>query len=195
MTELRTPRILAFAGSTRKASFNRKLIRVAADIVREAGGEVTLVELGDYPMPLYDGDLEAAEGLPDGARRLRKLMHEHDGLLLACPEYNSSITSLLKNTLDWCSRKQPDEQPLYAYANKVAAICSASAGALGGLRGLVTVRQVLTALQVLVLPEQIAVSDASNVLTDDGRLTDERRVTALQKMAARLVSVASALQQ
>src|SRR5690349_24995270 len=103
------PKILAFAGATRTGSWNKKLIRVATALAREAGSEVTLVDLRDYPMPFYDGDLEAAEGLPEKARELKALMFAHDAFLLSCPEYNSSITALLKNTIDWISRPRPDE--------------------------------------------------------------------------------------
>src|SRR5262245_32979393 len=130
------PRILAFAGSTRRDSVNRKLLTIAAEDVRRAGGQVTVVELSDYPMPLLDEDLEAAGGIPEPARRLKKLFLEHDGLLLACPEYNSSITPLLKNVIDWVSRREGTEGALACYKGKTAALISASPSMLGGLRGL-----------------------------------------------------------
>ena len=98
------PRILAFAGSLRAESFNKKLARVAAEALRKAGGEVTLIDLRDYPLPLYDGDLEAASGLPENGRKLKSLFLEHQGLLISSPEYNSSIPAVLKNTIDWVSR-------------------------------------------------------------------------------------------
>ena len=128
-------KILAFAGSTRKGSFNKKLVHVAAEAVRDAGGQVTEVDLRDYPMPIYDGDLEESDGSPDRATKLYELMKQHDGLLLACPEYNSSITAVLKNTIDWVSRPREGEPPLTAFAGKVAALLSASPGALGGCAG------------------------------------------------------------
>src|SRR5919198_2770214 len=103
------PKILAFAGSTRTESFNKKLVRVAVAGARAAGAEVTLIDLRDFPMPLYDGDLEAKEGLPANARKVKDLFLAHQGLLLSCPEYNSSITGVLKNTIDWVSRQAPGE--------------------------------------------------------------------------------------
>src|SRR6185295_2879266 len=98
------PKILAFAGSMRKDSFNKKLIRVAAEGARSAGAEVTLIDLKDFPLPVYDGDLEAAEGLPAGAKKLKELFLQNQGLLIASPEYNSSIPGTLKNAIDWVSR-------------------------------------------------------------------------------------------
>jgi chromate reductase, NAD(P)H dehydrogenase (quinone) len=151
------PKILAFAGSTRADSFNKKLVRVAVEGARQAGAEVTLVDLRDYPMPLYDGDLETEAGMPESAARLKELMKAHDGFLIASPEYNSSITAVLKNTIDWVSRAAPGEEPLAAFDGKAAALMSASPGALGGLRGLVHVRSILGNIGVLVLPDQVAV--------------------------------------
>src|SRR5262245_15744970 len=106
------PKILAFAGSLRTGSFNKKLIRVAVAGARAAGAEVTLIDLRDYPLPVFDEDLEKAEGLHPNARKLKDLMFAHHGLLLSCPEYNSSITAVLKNTIDWISRPVPGEPPL-----------------------------------------------------------------------------------
>jgi chromate reductase, NAD(P)H dehydrogenase (quinone) len=128
-------RILAFAGSTRGGSFNKKLIKIAAAGASAAGAEVTLIDLRDYSMPLYDGDLEASEGLPDNAHLLRRLFFTHDGLLVACPEYNSSISGVLKNTIDWVSRPRPDEPDLACFTGKVAAIMSASPAILGACEG------------------------------------------------------------
>ena len=148
-------KILAFAGSTRQESFNRKLIRIAAQGAENAGAAVTLVELADYPMPLFNQDLEASEGMPQTAHDLKQLFIEHDGLLIASPEYNSAFSPLMKNTLDWVSRVERDGEPLYAaYRDKVAAILSASPGGLGGIRGLVFLRMLLGNLGITVLPEQ-----------------------------------------
>lgn len=181
------PKVLAFAGSTRGGSFNKKLIRVAAAAAQAAGAEVTLVDLRDLPMPLFDGDLEASEGIPENARKLKALMKSHHGLLLACPEYNSSITAVLKNAIDWASRPMEGERPLECFTGKVAALLSASPGALGGLRGLVTVRSILGNLQVLVLPEQVAVGNAHDAFAEDGSLRDPKRAAAVNSVAAKLV--------
>jgi chromate reductase len=186
-------KILAFAGSARRDSFNRKLCAVAVAAARAAGGDVTHVELADFPLPLYDGDCETALGLPENAKKLKELFLSHDGLLFACPEFNSSFTPLWKNTIDWVSRPAPGEKPLACFEGKVAAICSASPGALGGLRGLVHVRSVLGNIGVLVIPTQAAVSRAHEAFADDGTLKDERQRGLLHKMAEELVRTTSKL--
>jgi NAD(P)H-dependent FMN reductase len=140
-------------------------------------------------MPLYDGDLEAQGGLPEHARRLKELFLAHAGLLLACPEYNSSITGVLKNAIDWVSRSAPGEAGLAAFTGKAAALCSASTGALGGLRGLVTVRSILGNIGVLVIPEQVAIPRAGEALGADGKLADPKQQAAVERMADRLVAV------
>jgi len=180
--------ILAFAGSTREDSFNKKLVRVAADRAREAGGEVTLIDLRDFSMPVYDGDLEETRGAPENATKLYEVMKQHQGLLLSCPEYNSSITAVLKNTIDWVSRPRDGDAPLAAFTNKVAALLSASPGALGGLRGLVHVRAILGNIGVFVLPTQIAVPKASDAFDDNGALKDAELSKKVQRLAAELVS-------
>ena len=187
------PRILAFAGSAREASFNKKLVQNAADGARDAGADVTFIDLRDFPMPLYDGDLEAAEGLPEHARAFKKLMLEHQGLLIACPEYNSSITPLLKNTIDWASRPEEGEQPLACFAGKVAGLMATSPGALGGLRGLVHVRSILSNIKVLVLPGQVAVPKAFEAFDENGQLVDERRRASVGAIGAEVVRVSAGL--
>ncbi len=184
------PRILAFAGSARRDSFNRKLVHIAAQGARAAGAEVTVLDLGDFPMPLFTQDLEVAEGPPEHATRLKRIMLGHDGLLIASPEYNSSIAPLLKNTIDWVSRPADGEPMLAAYRGKVAGLMSASPGALGGLRGLVHLRSILSNIGVLVIPEQVAVGQAGTAFDDHGDLLDARRqgsVQGLGRGVARLV--------
>ena len=179
-------RILAFAGSARAGSFNKKLVGIAARGAQDAGAEVDLIDLRDYPMPLYDGDLEEREGLPENAVRFKALMSASQGLLIAAPEYNSSITPLLKNTIDWASRPVPGEERLAVFLNKTAALMSASPGALGGLRGLVHVRSILSNIHVMVLPDQVAVPGAYGAFTGDGRLKDEKRQAAVEGLGRRL---------
>jgi NAD(P)H-dependent FMN reductase len=188
-----TARILAFAGSSRAGSFNRKLIALGAAAARGAGGEVTLAELRDFPMPLYDADLEASSGLPEHAKRFKALMLQHDALFIACPEYNSSITPLLKNTIDWASRPAPGEGSLACFDGKVAALLSASPGALGGLRGLVHVRSILGNIGVIVLPTQIAISKAHEAFDESGALKDAKQAASVAKLAATLVSATAKL--
>lgn len=184
-----TPKILAFAGSTRTESFNKKLLKIAVAGAAAAGAEVTSVDLRDFPMPLYDGDLESREGISEKALALKKLFLANDGLLLACPEYNSSITGVLKNALDWVSRSSPGEPPLACFTGKVAAIMSASPGALGGLRGLVHVRVILGNIQVLVLPGQVAVPKAHEAFNSEGMLKDAKQQQAVGGLGADLAKI------
>jgi NAD(P)H-dependent FMN reductase len=184
-----TPRILAFAGSTRSDSFNKKLVRIAAEGARAAGAEVTTVDLRDLPMPLFDEDLEAKEGLPPAARKFKDLLLAHEGLLIASPEYNSSISAVLKNAIDWASRREEGEAPLACFKGKTAVIMGASPGALGGLRGLVVLRMLLGNIQVNVLPGQKAISKAHEALTQKGRLADARQEEAVKALGARLAEV------
>ena len=188
-----TPKILAFAGSTRRGSYNRLLAEVAASGARAAGAEVTHIDLRDYPLPLFDEDLEKESGAPEAARRLKELFIAHDGLLIASPEYNSSITAVLKNTIDWVSRAAPGESPLAAYTGKVAAIMSASPGALGGLRGLVHLRAILGNIGVLVLPEQVAIPKASGSFDSEGRLKEPQQQANIQRLGEQLVKIVGKL--
>jgi NAD(P)H-dependent FMN reductase len=187
------PKILAFAGSLRAESYNKKLVRLAADAARAAGAEVTVLDLRDLPLPLFDEDLEKSAGLPENARELKALMLAHQGLLLSCPEYNSSITAVLKNAIDWASRPVPGEASLACFTGKVAALLSASPGALGGLRGLVHVRAILGNIGVLVLPEQLAVVKSHEVFDAAGRLKDPKQQETVTRIAGRLVAVLAKL--
>lgn len=180
------PKILAFAGSTRTASFNKQLIKLGVRGAEAAGAQVTLVDLRDFKLPLYDGDDEAQHGLPEGALRWKELMKAHDGLLISSPEYNSSISGVLKNAIDWASRPAPNEAPLECFDGKVAALLSASPGALGGLRGLVTLRSILGNIKVVVLPEQIAVSKANEAFNEDGSMKNPKQQESVEKIGAGL---------
>lgn len=190
-------RILVFAGSARRDSLNKKLAREAARLAREAGAEATFVDLDDYPIPLYHGDLEAAEGMPENARRLRALFLAHDALLVASPENNSSVTALLKNTIDWLSRDlgegRGDDSGLAPWRGKVAGIMAASPGAFGGVRGLPHLRQVLATLGVTVLGTQVAVPRAHEAFAADGTIADERVAKAVRALAAAVAQAAGKL--
>jgi len=188
-----TSKILAFAGSTRAESFNKRLIKTAVAGARSASAEVTLIDLRDYPLPLFDGDLEAGEGLPPNGRRLKDLFLAHQGLLISAPEYNSSITGVLKNTIDWVSRPVAGEAPLACFDGKVACLMSASPGALGGLRGLVHVRAILQNIKVLVLPDQVAVPKADEAFNPDGSLKDPKRQAAVEALGTKLAQVIAKL--
>jgi NAD(P)H-dependent FMN reductase len=183
-------KLLAFAGSTRADSFNKKLVRIAADAARGAGAEVTFLDLRDFPLPLYDGDLEAQSGLPENAKKLKKLMIEHHGFLISAAEYNSSISGVLKNTIDWASRaERDDEPPLVCFDRKRAALMSASPGALGGLRGLVHVRAILGNVGVFVLPDQVCIPKAHEAFDEGGKLREARKEKAVCDLARSLVDV------
>jgi chromate reductase len=186
------PKILAFAGSTRTASWNKKLIGVAAESARRAGLDVALIDLRDFPIPLYDGDLEAGEGVPEPARALKRLMVEHDGMLIACPEYNSSISAVLKNAIDWVSRPQQND-PTSAYRGKVVSLLAASPGNLGGVRGLFAVRQILGVLGCIVLPTQFALARANEAFDEAGALRDPAQQKSVDAVVSELTNVLTKL--
>ncbi|MBS1996703.1 MAG: NAD(P)H-dependent oxidoreductase [Cyanobacteria bacterium SZAS LIN-2] len=183
------PKILCFAGSLRRDSLNKKLAKQACALAEKAGAEATFIDLKDYPMPIYDGDIEAESGLPENAKKLKALMKSHDAFLIACPEYNSSITAALKNAIDWASRPEPDEKPLACYVGKVAGLMAASPGALGGLRGLVVVRSLLSNINVLVVPEQHAIARAAEAFDGEGKLVDAKNQQAVEKIVNRVVGL------
>ena len=181
------PRLLAFAGSLRQGSYNRRLVHVLAEGARSAGAEVTLIELRDYPLPIYDGDIETA-GVPGEVRRLQQLMGDHDGLLISTPEYNGSMPALLKNTLDWISRPTAGGGSGVAlFQDKVAGIVSASPGPLGGLRSLLVLRDALAKLGLIVVPQQVAVGQAADKLPDYGVLGDDRQKAQVHGVGAAVV--------
>ncbi len=184
-------RILVFSGSTRTGSYNRKLAENAARMLKEAGAEVTRLNLADYPIPLYDGDLEKAHGLPENAAKLQHMFTEHDGFFIACPEYNGLITPLLKNTIDWLTR--PGAEGTAPLRDKAAGLGAASPGALGGIRGLVTVRMLLNNLLVHVVPHQVAVSRAADAFDDNDLLVDEMPRKLLGNTVEALVRAAESL--
>ena len=157
-----TLRLLFLAGSAREGSMNKRLASLGAHVAQAAGTAATFADLGDYPMPLYDGDLEARDGVPENARKLLALMHAHQGVFIASPEYNASVSPLLKNALDWISRVRDDAGVSgQVFKTRVFALGSASPGGFGGMRGLMQIRHVLElGLGALVLPEQIAVPHA-----------------------------------
>jgi chromate reductase, NAD(P)H dehydrogenase (quinone) len=187
------PRLIAFAGSLRTASFNKQLVHIAADAARAAGAEVTLVDLRELALPLFDQDLEDASGLPEGAKRFKTLLRESDGFLISSPEYNSSVSGVLKNAIDWVSRPESDDEPpLVAFHGKTAALLAASPGALGGLRGLVHLRSLLENIGVLILPEQVCISAAYEAFAD-GKLKNEHSAKKVAHLAQSLVTIVGKL--
>ncbi|MGB9003659.1 MAG: NAD(P)H-dependent oxidoreductase [Nitrosotalea sp.] len=187
------PKILAFAGSTRTDSFNKKLVRIAATGATEAGADVTVIDLRDFPMPLYDGDLEQKEGLPPNARKLKDVMLTHQGFLISSPEYNSSVSAVFKNAIDWTSRQSEGEPSLVCFKGKVAGIMSASPGGLGGLRGLVHVRSILGNIGILVMPDQVAIGKAHEAFNADGTLNDKKQEEQVKMIGASVAKILSKL--
>lgn len=187
------PRILALAGSLRAGSYNRRILALAADGARAAGADVTRIDLRDFPLPVYDADLESASGLPSAALALKERFRAAEGLLFASPEYNSAISGTLKNAFDWVSRPAPGEKPLACFKGKVAALCAASPGALGGIRGLASVRLILGNLGVVLLPDQVALPKAAEAFDDDGNVADPARRKSLMELGAALARATRAL--
>jgi chromate reductase len=191
-----TPTILAFSGSARRDSLNRKLLDVAIGGASDAGAEVTSINLLDYKLPIYDGDWEAEHGLPAGARALQALVAEHEGLLIATPEHNGGYTALLKNTIDWLSR--PDGAVTAgppAIAGKIAALISASPGLLGGTRSQIALQMSLHKLGVMVIPATFALGAAHAAFEFQGGLKDPKVDVAVRGVGAALVRLLSAREE
>ena len=190
-------RILVFAGSARRDSLNKKLARAATAFAAEAGAEASFVDLDDYPIPLYHGDLEAAAGMPENAVKLREKFLAHDALLIASPENNSSMTALLKNTIDWLSRDlregKGDDSGLAPWRGKVAGLMAASPGAFGGVRALPHLRQVLATLGATVLGAQVALPRAHEAFAADGSLADERAARGVRALATAVAQASDRL--
>jgi len=178
-------KILAFAGSLRKASFNKKLVHLTAKAASDSGAAITEIDLADYALPIFNEDLETTSGMPANGKALKALFAGHDGFIIGSPEYNGGITAALKNTIDWLSR--PDGSNHQPFKDKWAALIAASPGALGGIRGLPNVRFILEGLGCIVIPEQIALNNASTAFSDDGGLVDEKQQQRLNHIARRLV--------
>ena len=183
-------RILAFSGSSRRESLNRRFLAVAAAEARAAGAEVTVVNLADYPLPVFNGDLEDAEGMPAPAKALVKLLREHQALLVASPEYNSLITPLFKNTLDWCSREEGEPDP---FGGKVAAVISASPGPFGASKSALLARQLLGRLGCLVIARECALPHAHEAFDEQGGLKSARTLQTVREVAAELVRLTGKL--
>jgi chromate reductase len=189
---MRRPKILVFAGSIRTASFNARLAALAVKELASLNADVTRISLVDYPLPIFHGDIEAEQGTPANALKLKRMFGIHHGVFIASPEYNASITPLLKNTLDWVSRvREPAEPPLAAYRNRVFAIGAASNGTYGGYRSLIALRHVLElGCGALVLPEQIAVTGAATAFDPMDNLREERNASQLRCVLEQLLESA-----
>src|ERR671929_360879 len=186
----RRPKILAFAGSLREHSLNKRVLKTAVKGAEKAGAEVTYIDLRDYPMPIYNSDDHDRDGFDEHALRLQGLLVEHDGLLLASPEYNGSLPAALKNAIDWASRQSDRYERSKIFRGKVAAMMTASPGSLGGVRSLAHLRGVLTSVGVLVLPQEVAVTFAEGRFADGSEeMTDEKMKGTLEALGAALVEM------
>lgn len=187
-------RIAVISGSTRRGSHNRALAALAAARLSAAGAEVEAIDLSTYDLPVYAQDLEL-ENCPPDARRLKATLAACDGMLIATPEHNGSISTLLKNAIDWASRPSDGESliALTAFRGKAAGIMAASIGPFGGLRALAHLRQVLGTVQMMVIPEQLAVPFADRAFSPEGALIDALPSAILDGLVSRLVDVAGRL--
>ena len=191
-----TIRILGFAGSTRAASFHKKLVRIALGAAEKAGAETSFLDLQQLDMPLYCEDFEAANGMPASARTFRNELKAADGLLIASPEYNGAPSAVLKNAIDWSTRPDPEagkEPPLVAWRGKVAGLMSCSPGNLGGLRGLSQLRIILSGIGTMVLPDQAAIPTIHQHMTEEGLLEHPDHGERILKLGEQVATVASRL--
>jgi NAD(P)H-dependent FMN reductase len=189
------PKILVIPGSLRSGSHNVRLAALAAKELVLAEADVTRISLADYPLPIYDADLAKESGTPLSALNLKRLMSAHRGVFIASPEYNASITPLIKNTIDWISTvREGDESQLAAFQDRVFALGGASPGRSGGMQSLIALRQVLAVgCRALVIPEQVTVPNAATAFDDMDQLTDARAAAQLKLVVRRLVDYARLL--
>jgi chromate reductase len=184
-------KILVIPGSLRTGSLNAKLAAAAVDGLVRADADVTRISLGDFPLPIYDGDLEASSGVPKHALNLKRMIGSHDGVLIVTPEYNSSLPPLVKNTIDWISRVADGQEARgQVFRGPAFAIAAASSGRLGGTRCLEALRLVLSACRALVIPNQLALSHADQAYDEMDRLKHPADIAAMQSMVRQLIDVA-----
>jgi NAD(P)H-dependent FMN reductase len=188
------PRILVIPGSLRTGSHNAKLAAVAAYEFARADVEITRISLADFPLPIYDGDLEAQSGVPKHAINLKRMIGAHHGVLLVSPEYNASVPPLLKNAIDWVSRVQdPHESRGEVFRNRAFALAGASQGRLGAARALQALRLILTSCHAHVIPSQLSLAFADQAYDDMDRLKNEGDIAALKELVAQLIDISQRL--
>jgi len=183
-------RVATLSGSLRKGSFNTQLVRYVGSKM-SSGGEATIdeISLADLALPMFSEDLEA-EGLPASVLELKDRLIAADAVLIASPEYNGSLSGALKNAIDWASRPREGEKPLACFKDKVGGLLAASPGAIGGLRGLLHVRQILTQLHMIVVPAEFALGVAHGAFDEDGQLKDERSATMAKGVGLAVLKMA-----
>lgn len=186
------PKILVFSGSLRTDSWNHKLAVAASKGAEAAGAIVTVIRLREFQLPLYDQEIEDADGLPENCLKLKELFKAHHGMIIGCPEYNSSITGVLKNTVDWVSRPRDGEQPLECFDRKVIGLVAASPGGLGGIRGLPIERTLFGHIKAIVLPDQFSLAKAHEAFDDNGNLKDDTQRGMAEGVGKAVAEVAAA---
>lgn len=174
-------KVLTFAGSAREDSLNKKLVKVATELAQQMGGTVTYIDLKEYPLPIYDGDLEKDLGMPENAKKLRKLFIDNQVIIIASPEYNRSISPMLKNLIDWVSRSETNGSSRDAYKGKKFLLLGASPGGTGAARGLEHLRQILSEIGGTVAKRQFTLPNATNAFDKQGRLKDPKLKEQLQQ--------------
>ena len=183
-------KILVIPGSLRTGSLNARLAATAAHEIAQTGAEVTRISLGDFALPIYDGDLQAKSGVPKNAVNLKRMIGAHQGVLIVTPEYNSSVPALVKNTIDWVSRVQDAHETRgQVFRDRAFAIAAASGNRLGGTRALAALRLILAACHANVIPNQLALSFADEAYDDRDRLKHPADVEALRALARQLIDV------
>ena len=181
-------KILVIPGSLRSGSLNAKLAAVLAQELAQSGADVTRISLGDFPLPIYDGDLQAKSGVPQHAVNLKRMIAAHHGVLIVTPEYNSSVPALVKNTIDWVSRVQdPHETRGQVFHGRAFALAAASGNRLGGTRALAALRLILTACHAAVIPNQLALSFAEQAYDDMDRLKHNADIEAMRALVQQLI--------
>jgi NAD(P)H-dependent FMN reductase len=181
-------KILVIPGSLRSGSLNAKLAAVLAQELAQSGADVTRISLSDFPLPIYDGDLQAKSGVPQHAINLKRMIGAHHGVLIVTPEYNSSVPALVKNTIDWVSRVQdPHETRGQVFHGRAFALAAASGNRLGGTRALAALRLILTACHAAVIPNQLALSFAEQAYDDMDRLKHPADIDTMRALVRQLI--------
>jgi len=186
---MKTPKILAFAGSTRKESVNKRLAKIALHSAEKADAETTFIDLSDYDMPLYSDDLLSKHGIPDSVIAFKDMLKSHNGFFITSPEYNGSLTGVLKNAIDWATVKADSEERMACWNGKIVGILAASPGGLGGIRGLHHLRTILAGIGAFVLPNHLAVGNSTANLQNEEQITDDKLQHQLDSLSTEMVRV------
>lgn len=185
-------KLLFLSGSAREGALSKEVARAASEVANKMGADASFIDLRDYPMPIYDGDLEAAEGMPENAKKLKAMFAASQGYFIVTPEYNGFFSPLLKNVIDWMSR--PDDENIgNPYRGKVAGLAGSSPGAMGGIRAVPHLRTLLSGIGVHVIPTQVAIGSAGSAIDENGEFADERQRSMISATIEQLIDTASAL--